>query len=257
MIAKTEAIPIRISPFGGTSHIVTWITPEYGKISTVIKGAQRPKRMGGGQYDIGYICELLFYEREFNGLHTFKECVALDARTSMRGQWRKTALTSYLCLLTGNASLPFLQMPILYQNLLYALDALEDSTRLAMIMIWFECQLLSLHGTTPQLQRCTVCRQHATEEPILLSPQAGGLICPACNAKRRLQTHTIRMHTLQTLQLLQRTQTPEPFADSEQYELIPDEGIEAMGSIMTQWMDIAPHARNLTLQMIRLQLNHS
>ncbi|MFU8781421.1 MAG: DNA repair protein RecO, partial [Kiritimatiellia bacterium] len=111
MIAKTEAIPIRISAFGGTSQIVTWLTADHGKISTTIKGAQRPKRVGGGQYDLGYLCELLFYEREINGLHIFKDCMALKSRICLRGCWRETAIVSYLCLLAGSGTLSFMQNP--------------------------------------------------------------------------------------------------------------------------------------------------
>ena len=252
MIAKTEAIPIRIATYGGTSHIVTWLTPEYGKISTAIKGAQRPKRVGGGQYDLGYLCELLFYERESNGLHTFKDCVALEPRISLRGKWRETALLSYFCLLTGNGTFPSVQNPVLYQKLILALQAL-DRPPLMQPMLWFELQLLSLHGTAPQLQHCTICHRPPTDTP-LLAPKAGGLICPPCNAHRGFQTYPVTVETLRSLQILQRLHKPLPAASTNRYRKISDDGVAVIGHFIGLWMDISPHARNVAVQMASLQL---
>ena len=253
MIAKTDAIPIRISSFGGTSQIVTWLTADYGKISTTIKGAQRPKRVGGGQYDLGYLCELLFYEREISGLHTFKDCVAMETRKSIRGRWQKTALLSYFCLLAGSGSLPLVQNPHLYQILLTALQALERTHLLTHLMLWFEFQLLSLHGTAPQLQHCTICKRQPVE-PILIAPQAGGLICPTCNTHRGLATYPLPQETLRLLQLLQRLQKPIPPTNISMQQQVPGQGITAVGQFTSLWMDVAPHARSITIQMATLNL---
>ena len=253
MIAKTEAIPVRIAPYGGSSHIVTWITPEYGKIGTVIKGAQRPKRVGGGQYDLGYVCELLFYEREINGLHTFKDCLALKARRPIRGQWQKTALLSYFCLLAGSGTFPRVKNPLLYQKLLLALQALDHEASLMPLMLWFEFQLLSIHGTTPQLQHCTICRS-APKNPVLLSPKAGGVVCPACNTNRGLPTYPVDTDTLLLLQVIQRLQNPFPSTSLKSYQNISAAGIATMGHFITLWMDISPRARKIVTQMIELKL---
>ncbi len=253
MIAKTEAIPVRIASYGGSSHIVTWITPEYGKIGTVIKGAQRPKRVGGGQYDLGYVCELLFYERELNGLHTLKDCLALTARRHMRGQWQKTALLSYFCLLAGSGTFPRVKNPVLYQNLILALQALERTTSLIPLMLWFEFQLLSIHGTTPQLQHCIICRS-TPKNPALLSPKAGGMICPACNTYRGFTTYSVNTDTLRFLQVIQRLQKPLPATSMKSHQNISDTGITAIGHFISLWMDISPHARDIAIQMTQLKL---
>ena len=68
MIVKTNAIPLTITPFGNTSHIVQWLTRENGKISTIIKGAQRPKSGFWGQYDFFDTTELLFYAKNRDGV---------------------------------------------------------------------------------------------------------------------------------------------------------------------------------------------
>jgi len=256
MIARTEAIPVRISGFGGSSQIVTWLTPAHGKISTVIKGAQRPKRVGGGQYDLGYLCELLFYERENHGLHTFKDCAALENRRGLRGHWRKTSALGYLCLLAGSGTLPAMQNPVLYAKLRLGLHALEASAPLQHLMLWFELQILALHGTAPCLNTCTLCGC-APAEPYRLAPRAGGLVCSPCNAARSLPSHLLPSTALTLLQQLQRTPRPIPAAHSGAASPTPCESIAVMGDFVGLWLDIPPHARTVAFQMANLHLKHA
>jgi recombinational DNA repair protein (RecF pathway) len=105
MIAKTEAIVLRVAPFSRTSHVVTWLTREYGRVGTVVKGAVRPKSAFLGQYDLFYTCELLFYERERNGLHVAKECSPLRPRVGLRREWRAYCCAAYICDLVYQSSL--------------------------------------------------------------------------------------------------------------------------------------------------------
>jgi DNA repair protein RecO (recombination protein O) len=257
MIAKTEAVPIRISPFGGTSQIVTWLTQDFGKISTTIKGAQRPKRIGGGQYDLGYRCELLFYEREINGLHVFKDCMALEHRSSIRGKWRETAILSYLCLVAGSATVPFQQIPVLYQTFLTALDAIEANAPLLLLTLWFELQVLKLHGTTPQFQACTICRCPATSAPYLFATRAGGLVCRDCTNKRALEVHNLSADTVTLLQQLQRLPRPIPATHAGNRRTIPSECHRAMEDFLHVWLDFPQKARPIALQMAEMRLSKS
>lgn len=251
MIAKTHAIPIRVAAFGGTSQIVTWLTPEFGKISTSIKGAQRAKRVGGGQYDLGYLCELLFYERMHNGLHTFKDCTAIESRIKIRGLWQETAILSYFCLLAGSGSFPSVQSVPLYQKLLAAVRALENTQIHMQLLLWFELQMLALHGTAPQWKHCTICHCPPAT-PILIAPSAGGLICPHCNAKRGFTTYPVSAETLHLLQILQRLQNPPSNSGALRFPV--DDAIVIVGECTALWMDIAPHARNIAVQMAKLEL---
>ena len=38
-IIKTEGIVLAIRPWSRTSHIVTWLTPDHGCVTTLVKGA--------------------------------------------------------------------------------------------------------------------------------------------------------------------------------------------------------------------------
>ena len=91
---KTEAICLGIHPWSRTSHIVSWLTPA-GKVTTVVKGAVRPKSAFLGQYDLNYTCEILYYARAKGELHALRECMPLVLRESLRTDYRALALAEY------------------------------------------------------------------------------------------------------------------------------------------------------------------
>ena len=51
-IIKTQGIVLSIHPWSQTSHVVTWLTPDHGPVTTLVKGAVRTKSAFLGQYDL-------------------------------------------------------------------------------------------------------------------------------------------------------------------------------------------------------------
>ena len=94
-IIKTEGIVLAIRPWSRTSHIVTWLTPDHGCVTTLVKGAVRPKSAFLGQYDLFYTCDLLYYARATADLHALRETTPRIFRENLRGRWRETALAGY------------------------------------------------------------------------------------------------------------------------------------------------------------------
>ena len=42
-IVKTQGIVLAVYPWSQTSHVVTWLTPDHGPVTTLVKGAVRAK----------------------------------------------------------------------------------------------------------------------------------------------------------------------------------------------------------------------
>ena len=91
---RTEAICLDIRPWSRTSHVVQWLTPE-GKISSVVKGAVRPKSSFLGQYDLNYTCDIVYYARAKGDLHALRECAPVELRDGLRSDYRALALAGY------------------------------------------------------------------------------------------------------------------------------------------------------------------
>ena len=158
MIVSTEAIALRIHPFSNTSHIVTWLSAEYGRVTTSIKGACRPKSFFLGQYDIGATCELLFYGRDSNGVHAARECSPLKRREGLREDWRRAAAASYACDFASRVAQPSLAAPELYALLGATLDAFAESAGSPVkALLAYELLALRAAGVAPNLELCEGC----------------------------------------------------------------------------------------------------
>ena len=160
MIEKTEGIVLRSRPFSRTSRMITWLTPDFGRVTTVIKGACRPKSFFLGQTDLGYRCELLFYRREHTGAHIAREVFPLDCREALRGNWRASVAASYVCWLLSQVTEPMLASAELYRLLDRVLNTISGAPRgasLETILVDFEFLLLDLLGVSPNFSYCQDC----------------------------------------------------------------------------------------------------
>ncbi|MBR4894602.1 MAG: recombination protein O N-terminal domain-containing protein, partial [Kiritimatiellae bacterium] len=92
--AKTKAICLSINPWSQTSHIVSWLTPE-GKLTTAVKGAVRPKSAFLGQYDLNYVCEIVYYLNAKSDIHALRECAPLKLNDFLRSDYRKLLVAEH------------------------------------------------------------------------------------------------------------------------------------------------------------------
>lgn len=179
MIIQTPAIVLHIRPWSQTSHMVTWLTPDYGRVVTAVKGACRPKSAFLGQYDLFYTCDLLFYRREHEGVHAIRECVPRELREPLRRRWRPAMAAAYLCDLTSRMAQGQQESAGLFALLGQALDRLSDvpETDLRVLLLWYETHLLRQAGLLPDLRTCPHC--HPAERMWLrFSLPSGRLACP-------------------------------------------------------------------------------
>ncbi len=173
MIAKTQAVVLRTAPFSETSRMVTWFTADYGKITTSIRGSQRPKSMFLGQYDLFYTCELLFYERERDNVHAIRECSPLNPRLILRDDWKACAIASYLADLFLRISPARAYQPGLFALLELGLDHAPLAALHPGVLFWYELKLLRAVGLAPRFQPP---RQATSDGTWLLDLSRGGAI---------------------------------------------------------------------------------
>lgn len=172
MIIKTEAIVLRIRPYSRTSHVVTWLSPEHGRVTTVVKGACRPISTFLGQYDLFTTCELLFYRREHDGVHAIRECTPLNGREALRREWRRITTASYCADLAARVVPPAQASAGMYQLLTATLDALGMTSVCPEAVLRYELALLQQEGLMPQLSCCDLC--HTPDHPWLRFGLASG-----------------------------------------------------------------------------------
>lgn len=178
MIIQTQAIALQIRPWSKTSHMVTWLTPGYGRIVTSVKGACRPKSAFLGQYDLFYTCDLLFYRREHDSVHAARECAPVALREPIRRNWRAAIAAAYLTDLTARVTAGHQDSETLFDLLSQALDVLADPSGkpARSLLLWYETHLLRSLGVLPDLTLCPSC--HPPERAWLrFSLPSGRFLC--------------------------------------------------------------------------------
>lgn len=150
-IARDLAIVLRWYPVTDSSRVVVWFTRHHGRVSTLIKGSQRPKSWVLGQYDLFYTCELLFYRHAREDLHNFKECAPLQRRAGLRSNWRGCAAASHVADFLFRATPPLAICETLFDLTTQMLDELAAGASAPALLFWFELQALKDMGFAPDL----------------------------------------------------------------------------------------------------------
>ena len=145
---KTEATCLAIHPWSQTSHTVVWLAPE-GRLTTLVKGAVRPKSAFLGQYDLNYTCEIVYYARARAGVYVLRECFPLERRDGFRHDLAALALASYFRALCDALAPQGPECAEWHALLNAALDALPGAASPVGELVAFEIAVLKLMGLWP------------------------------------------------------------------------------------------------------------
>jgi DNA repair protein RecO (recombination protein O) len=184
-IVRTVGIVVGRLDYGNTSRILTFVTPDCGRVGALLKGARRPAgRPGlGGGLDLLSENEILFYERRA-GLAILAEwsevrCSGEIGRDAVRFAAAECC-AEYVreCSIEGQAE------PGLYRLLSEGLECVARAERLVPPALSVALGALECVGLAPRAGACVECGSAAEVwrrgRSGLLSGRAGGLLCPDC-----------------------------------------------------------------------------
>lgn len=250
-LCKTDGIVLRSTPYSETSCVVSWLTADFGRIATIIKGAFRPRGGFLGQFDSFFTCELLFYHRFGGEVHIAREVCALKTRGAFREDWRAAACASYLTDLVARASHPEAPHPEAYRLLDEVLDDLEANGASATLVFWFELQLLGALGLAPQLTRCIRCHRELAppDRGVRFQPSHGGLLCGSCGAAAR-DASPIAPDVLAALGGWQKSDHPRGARRTQCSGRQLDEIDALLGSFLTYHLDMALPSRRICFDLL-------
>jgi DNA repair protein RecO (recombination protein O) len=151
MEERSSGIILRTRPLTETSLIVQWITPELGRISTVAKGARRPKSPFRGKLDLFFEAEFSFVRSRRSELHNLREVSTGDLHAELRSELGWLHQASYFAVLIEKSTEAETPIPEVYELMRSALGALPRANLGASMIFAFELKLLSLLGYEPDL----------------------------------------------------------------------------------------------------------
>ena len=81
MIQSATGLILRTRPLTETSLIVHWLTPDFGRMATVAKGARRAKSPFLGRLDLFYLADFSFSRSRRSDLHALREVSLRDTQS--------------------------------------------------------------------------------------------------------------------------------------------------------------------------------
>src|ERR1051325_1928226 len=104
MIERAQGLVLRTRPFTETSLIVQWLTPEFGRLDTVAKGARRPKSPFRGKLDLFYLADFSFVRSRRSTLHVLREVSLRETQNELRQELHYLQQAAYCAALIEQAT---------------------------------------------------------------------------------------------------------------------------------------------------------
>ena len=209
---QTEAIIIKKTKLGEADRILTFYTPELGKVQGVAKGVRKPKSKMSGHLELLTYSKVLLTKGR-GSLDTITGCQAVESFLPLKSDLDLCACALYATELVNQFGVERQENRPLFNLLLELLQVLSNTPanspdaygRLASdgLLRYFEVHLLDRVGYRPQLQQCVSCKKPlAANTSCFFSISAGGVVCPACKSKLSF-TYSVSPLALDTLRNLQ------------------------------------------------------
>lgn len=201
---RTHAIVLRRRDYGDADRILTVLTPNYGKLELIAKGARKTTSRKAGHLELFGHSSLLVAKARTWDIVT--EAVNIESFPALRSDLDKIGHANYLAEMVDSFTETDDENQAVWDLLLLAmqeLNTLDMGSAAAQILPhWFQLHLLALAGFQPQLFECLGC--DAELEPVtnFISLPEGGVLCPQCAAGRR-DVEAIEPDVLKVLRFIQ------------------------------------------------------
>jgi DNA repair protein RecO (recombination protein O) len=152
MIQTATGLILRTRPLTETSLIVHWLTPEFGRLSTVAKGARRPKSPFAGKLDLFYLADFSFSRSRRSELHTLREVAVRELHPALRQDLARLQQASYAAALVQQTTETETPLPGVFELLRGFLAAVAGGAGPQPRNVFaFELKLLAELGLSPDL----------------------------------------------------------------------------------------------------------
>ncbi len=200
---RTPAIILKRRDFGEADRLLTILTPEYGKLDVIAKGARKPTSHKTGHVELFTRADMLIHRGRDLDIVVQAEMTA--PYLGIREDLQRGAYASYAAELLDRffsaGEDDHNDIFQLVDETLYRLCH-DDDPRLA--VRYYEMRLLDLVGFRPELTECVVSRESIQPEDQFFSYALGGVVSPQYGHEGTSLV-PIPMVTLKLLRHMQRS----------------------------------------------------
>ena len=179
-----QAIILHHSDYGEADRIVTFLTPDHGRIKGFARAARKSRKRFGAALEPFAEVQLHWLARSSGDLVSLRDAELVKLRSGLRRDLETLTLAGYGCELT---EVLFDESGIgieVFQLLQAFLDHLDCEGYSVEARLRLEVRMLSLAGYMPHLQHCAGCFGPLPNGPVSFSAAADGSLCPGCDDGR-------------------------------------------------------------------------
>jgi DNA repair protein RecO (recombination protein O) len=152
MIESATGLILRTRPLTETSLIVHWLTPDFGRIATVAKGARRAQSPFLGKLDLFYRADFSFSRSRRSDLHTLREVGLRETHSALRQDLCRLRQAAYAASFVEQATETETPLPAVFELMNGFLGCLCRQKSAPQIVLAFEFKLLYELGLKPDLR---------------------------------------------------------------------------------------------------------
>jgi DNA repair protein RecO (recombination protein O) len=156
MIESATGLILRTRPLTDTSLIVQWLTPNFGRVAAVAKGARRPKSPFSGKLDLFYLCDFSFSRSRRSELHTLREVALRETHAGLRQELGCLRQACYCAALIEQVTETETPLPAIFDLMTGWLAHLPAGAPQLQSVFAFELKLLKELGLAPDLARASL-----------------------------------------------------------------------------------------------------
>jgi DNA repair protein RecO (recombination protein O) len=201
---QTEAITIKKTKLGEADRILTFYTPDLGKVQAVAKGVRKPGAKLAGHLELLTYSNILLTRGR--NLDTITGCQAIESFFQLKSDLDLCASALYATELVYQFGVDRQENRPLFAlllNLMRELCRAQNGEVANWLLRYFEIHLLHAVGYNPQLGACVVCRQPLpASTTAYFSLASGGAVCPRCRSGQAY-AYTVSTACLESLRFLQ------------------------------------------------------
>jgi DNA repair protein RecO (recombination protein O) len=153
MIETASGIILRTRPLTETSLIVHWLTPDFGRVATVAKGARRPKSPFAGKLDLFYAADFSFSRSRTSDLHNLREVNLRETHGAIRQDILKLQQAAYATAFVEQATETETPLPEVFALVRDFLKWLCEQKPQPQNIFALELKLLNELGLSPDLAK--------------------------------------------------------------------------------------------------------
>jgi len=182
---RTEGVVLRGVDFSETSRIVTFLTPDRGRLACIAKGVRRKNSPMAAVLGTLNRVELMYYWKDGRAVQTLAEAALLDGFGEIKKDLAKSAFAAFPLEIASKVAHENEPSEELYAALVRGMKALgpwpgEARTHACWQALWLLCAA----GFEPSLDTCCVCGKVTPDTPGF--SYDGGIACLICRPDRQL-----------------------------------------------------------------------